>query len=218
MLHNNKAAYMICECKRANPAVANWCFARANWPSSKYSPCSMALVIERAETGEATAHLRELLASDNAYQVALDVRSTEHGDSAGSGRGAIEEAAGQVCRGLNGFAQFLAGRPVLLQVNQLATLIPVVFTTAALWVSTADIGVADLRTGKLPLSALKLEKREWLWLDYPQSTGLQHEIRQRSPAGSLRDVFFGEALRRIAVVAPAGIKPFLKSNLWVALW
>jgi hypothetical protein len=174
----------------------------------------MAFSITRAEAGAVSARLRELLSSDNAYQIALDVRTTEQGDTAGTGRGSIEEAAGQVCRGLNGFAQFLAARPSLLRAGSTATLIPVIFTTASLWASAADIGVADLSTGKLPVGELKLESREWLWLDYPQSAGLQHEIRPHAEAESLRDVFFGEALRRIAVVSPAGIRPFLKSQLW----
>src|SRR5579885_3410041 len=28
--------FLVCECKRANPAIANWCFAQADWPDKEH--------------------------------------------------------------------------------------------------------------------------------------------------------------------------------------
>jgi hypothetical protein len=221
---NNEPQFLICECKRANPATANWCFARAcgsQW--SQFAGVSTAEVIRRLPGGLASASLRELLSTDKAYQIALEVRTHEGGDQHGrQGRGEIEDAATQVCRGLNGFVEFLVTRLDLLPVGAHAVLVPVIFTTAQLWTSEIDLGTADIETGRLPAGKLGLQQRDWVWLDYPQSTGLKHSVRHepvpltphQSGPQPLARIFYAELMRKVAVVSPSGLTPFLTSALW----
>ena len=169
-----KPFYLIGECKRANPATAYWCFAKANLIRMEdYARQSFAEVLIRHESSrECTTRLQEIHLTNRAYQVALEVRTGQKGDSSSAGRGAIEDAVGQVCRGLNGFLEFMAKRRDLTPPNSMVIVLPVVFTTARLFVSPVDIGTADLLSGNLK-HEMQLEEIDWVWYDYPQSPGLK---------------------------------------------
>ncbi|HVF58817.1 MAG TPA: hypothetical protein VNJ70_03270 [Thermoanaerobaculia bacterium] len=216
VLHNNLPnIFLVCECKRANPAVANWCFAQADWPQKDYySGTSSASVVRRTSEGHVLATRQGLLPTQNAYQVGLEVRTGDLGDTGGSGRGEIEDAATQVCRGLNGLMEFLRDREDLLPRGKAAAFVPAVFTTASLWSSSVDLGTAEISTGRLTAENVKLDKSEWLWFDYPQSPGITHSILHASVRSELTDAFYAEALRRIAIVSADGIRAFLESGLW----
>jgi hypothetical protein len=51
-------------------------------------------------------HYKILSPSQNNYHFAVEAKTKNKGDEAGSGKGQIEEAAGQLCRGLNGLIDF----------------------------------------------------------------------------------------------------------------
>lgn len=206
--------YLLVECKRANPAVAYWCFARASWPrADDLASMSFVEVLTRSETGTCSTNLARILHTDRAYQVALEVRTGKKGDADGRGRGAIEESLGQVCRGFNGFLEFLATRDDITPVGSSTYVLPVVFTTAKLLVSPVELGTADLLSGELEQS-MQLEERDWVWLDYPQSPGLKHTITHKSVEPRLAEVFYSEFMRRVAVVSASGIENFLRSQMW----
>jgi hypothetical protein len=206
--------YLIGECKRANPAVAHWCFARASWPrADSLARMSFAEEIKRGEDGKCYTSLESMVHTDRAYQVALEVRTGQQGDSSGVGRGVIEESLGQVCRGLNGFLAFLASRDDVLPVGGKARLLPVIFTTAKIFASPVEVGTADLRSGELH-GAMGLEERDWVWLDYPQSPGIKHQIPHKPVSPLLAEVFYGEFMRRVAIVSAPAIETFLRSSMW----
>lgn len=171
-------------------------------------------VVCRAADGQTSMELQEFLHTDKSFQVALEVRTGEKGDDKGTGRGEIEDAATQVCRGLNGLAEFLGEREDLLARGRSLALVPAIFTTAKLWVSPTNAGTADVLTGKLPASELRLEQIDWLWLDYSQSRGVQHSISHGSAPTRLTDVFYREMARRIAIVNAGSIEQFMRSMLW----
>lgn len=215
LTNNSRRWLMICECKRANPATANWCFAKATWPRSDYRLYIWTPVIEQTAERTLRTSLKRLLPTDNAFQIALEIRTRQKGDRSGSGRGEVEEAASQVCRSLNGLINFLASRDSLLPAQGPLTLMPVVFTTATLWTSTVSLSAADVETGKLPLEELGMRRADWVWLDYPQSGGIQHSVQHERTAIDLKQVFYEEIVRRIAIVSPSGIEEFLTSEgLW----
>ncbi len=217
--HRRLSMFMVCECKRANPATANWCFARAEWPEGDRDwAVTMMPVVKRNPEGRTFAALRGFMHTDRAFQIALEVRTGERGSETGSGRGEIEEAATQVCRGLNGLAQFFEERTDILPKGQTATLVPVIFTTATLWTSPIDVGAADLLTGNLYTKQLELKQLGWLWLDYPQSRGIQHSIVHQSVQPGLTDIFYAEGVRRIAVINASGIEEFMSLQQWGRSW
>src|SRR5262249_11387564 len=151
--------------------------------------------------------------TDRAYQVASEVRTGQRGDAGGVGRGAIEESMTQVCRGLNGFLEFLAARDDITPAGSSTYVLPVVFTTAKLFVSQVEIGTADLLSGEIE-GPMRLEERDWIWFDYPQSPGLKHSIPRKPEQPRLAEVFYSEFMRRVAVVSASGIENFLRSPMW----
>lgn len=207
---------LVAECKRANPALSNWCFARAPLVRHNRSverPSLDRLFRHRGQifyVEQSTAALAE-----NAYHLAFEVKSQSKGDASGS-RTTIEDAATQVCRGTNGLIEFyLRDVELLKEINELWFL-PVIFTTANLWVSGADLAETDLASGELTVSSANLKQASWLLYQYHISPGIKHQTRYEPRTADLGEALDKEFIRTIAVVAPEGIEPFLTwaSHLW----
>jgi hypothetical protein len=139
--------------------------------------------------------------------------NSQQGDQRGGSRDAIENALTQVCRGFNGFLQFVASGHDILEPTPLIRAVPVIFTTAKLLVSSVDIGTADLQSGELQ-GSMNLEERDWIWFDYAQSLGIMHSIVPKEPHFSLTEVFLSHFLQRVAIVSAPGINDFLSSEMW----
>ena len=97
---------------------------------------------------------------DAIYDVAVEASTGEKGDERGSRSGAIEDAVGQVCRGLNGLIEYfrLYGHVDAEPFE----FFPVVVTTAELLTTAKPLTESDLSTGRVdprgrsPESALGL--------------------------------------------------------------
>lgn len=148
--HRTGRVQLVCECKRANPAFANWFFATTPFLARKEAAHTCNAERLRHFHGEIRAEGTSVDVIPDGYQVAIEVKSQEKGDSAPTtGRSAIEDAVSQVLRGLNGLVQFYARMPSLLDSSKPTFLFPVVFTTAAIWTTSAKLDNADLVTGKI---------------------------------------------------------------------
>lgn len=207
--------YLICECKRVNPSRGNWCFLRAPFIHRSREMGFQRLLIECVERwqGEMQASGHPGNAVD-AYGVGLAIRESEPGDKAGKrDDDAIEDAASQVLRGVNGFANTLHTHPHLLRWGNetaAALLIPAIFTTAKLWVSDADISSASINDGKIDLSATSFEPKPWLWFAYHASPGLRHSLKRRTFSPTIHNLMDDDYIRHIAVVSTDGIEQFLR--------
>jgi len=218
----NTHIYLIGECKRVNPALGHWCFARA--PYTHRSPAPKKLLVESIEVvsldqvapvdSQQPYRLINTVsssASDVIYHVGRELRSNEKGESqASTGRGAIEEATGQVLLGVNGMIQHIAAHHEVLRPGNKITLVPVIFTTANLWTSEVDLGAADLATGRHAPDTAQLTSQSWIWLNYNQSPSLKHSFPIQNLNG--RDVLETEYTRSIAVVNALGIEDFLQRS------
>jgi hypothetical protein len=103
---------IVGECKRANPALCNWCFLRAPFKgASSLSEYVFAEVLEWLKSGEPACRVQPLFHSQNVYHLGIEVKSRQKGNPCDKGRGAIEDAAGQVLRGMNGLIQFFRRSP-----------------------------------------------------------------------------------------------------------
>jgi hypothetical protein len=146
------------------------------------------------------------------YHIGLPVRGKEDGDGqGGSTREVIERAADQVVRGVNGFADFLNRNRQIVGGHQRVVLLPVVFTTAALYASGVDLAEAKIVDGNLPAQA-EIESVPWIWFQYHVSSSLRHQITRAYDAGSLKslgDVLHFEHSRSIAIVSVTGIEKFM---------
>jgi hypothetical protein len=213
--------YMVAECKRANPALSNWCFAKV--PESIPNSSRDSVFVEVAcvpDVGAWYTATQHRFHSSNVYHIALEVRTRERGDPGGSDRGAIEQAATQVCRGLNGLLNFFKGDPDVFKGERgndsIIGFLPVIFTTARLWASDVDLSSADLQQGKFDLAGVNLEEKLWLFYHYHQSPGLKHSVDTLKASTSLEKVLYSEYVRTIAVVNAQGISEFLRLNVWLS--
>lgn len=222
--------FLVAECKRVNPSYHNWFFARA--PYVRRGRVSTDILIEKVHrVGQSLeASLSRQDGSENIYHIPVEVKGVAKGDSQGTGRGAIESAATQVIRGVNGLIECFRKNLRYLPDNSPVTFIPVIFTTARVWATDADIAAADLDTGQVVLASADMYEKPWLWFQYNVSPGLQHTVdRYRvNPDDMDRDIDsdigptdLGDLLeidyaRAIAVVGPNGIDDFFVSQRWIS--
>jgi hypothetical protein len=85
--------YLVGECKRANPALSDWCFVRA--PYTRRNPGEGALLAEDVHNDTSgntvTAGIARFWGSREIYHIGVELRLGNQGDPSGSGRGAIED-------------------------------------------------------------------------------------------------------------------------------
>lgn len=211
LTHRSGPWQIIAECKRVDPALARWAFAKA--PYVRRNRSDEPYFAERVckeSSGFSVTGVRLDRRFDNAYQVALELKTDQSGDGTSSGRSAIEEAASQVCRGVGGMVEFLFTNHHLLTESKPIVLLPVIFTTAELWTTNADLSESDCATGKLP-SEVKVEKADWVCLQYHVSPGLKHSHRPPTIGGTLGAILDTEYVRTIAIVNASGIDRFLRA-------
>ncbi len=112
-------------------------------------------------------------------------------------------------RGLSGYLEALSQNKELFEGTK-THLLPVIFTTAQLWISSADLGSADLSTGDIDLSNDKFEPVPWLWYQYHMSPGLKHiSVYQPKDQIKVEEFIESKYIRTVAIVSPSGIEEFL---------
>lgn len=204
---------LIAECKRANPAHANWCFAKAPYirRGSGLPPIILERVCRTEDGVEAGPHF--VGHGRDIYGLAYEVRTDAKGDGA-PGRGAIEEASSQLMKGLSGIVELLARQPNILPSQGGLTIVPVIFTTATVWVTNVDMAEAEVSNGAMPEGELLPAPRGWLWYRYHISPGIAHTQKQRGSTTELGDFVEHRFARCIAVVSPLGIDDFMSAESW----
>jgi hypothetical protein len=216
--HRDKSLYLIGECKRVNPGLSNWCFARTLFTTR--NPKDTKLIIQNTWQSERASHtvLTGISSenSDQIYHLGLEIKSNQKGDSQGQQKGeALNKGAEQVCLGINGMIEFLAARPTLLTGRGKVHLLPAIFTTAQVFTSDVDLGSANINTGDLDNSTVALKQRPWIWLQYNISPTLTHSQHVSPTSRSMESVLEQEFCQSIAIVSPQGIESFLSRDWWL---
>jgi hypothetical protein len=207
--------WILGECKRVNPALAEWYFARMShvrWSNSE--ACYVEMAQEQADksftsTSVEIYYPEEILIG----HVGFEVKTNQTGDK-GGGSDAIEKAAGQILTGVNGMVEFLNKYRDALGVYRHRILIPVLFTTAKLWVSEQDLSIADLQTGKIDWKALNLKSVPYLFYQYHLSPGIKHAFGIAKKAvpvfndSRLSGILAAEFIRSVIVVSASGVQEF----------
>lgn len=203
--------YIVCECKRVNPALANWCFVKMPFPLDAITD-GYDVVIETIRRDISAVHVEGMrtFPTKDAFHVGFEVKTQVRGDSAGP-RNTIEEAATQVSRAANGFANFFLRRPKDIPLRETVRIVPMIITTADLWVSDLDVRVTDLSSGEIRHADHKLRRVDHLWFQYHVSPTLKHARWAVRHDKYLDYVLEREFLRSIAVVNPRGLDRFLRA-------
>jgi len=210
---------IVAECKRANPALVDWCFVRLpHTPLARSVAFEQVRVYGKEPDTTAYAALRGGWSSDLVYNLGLPIKGHTVGDRTGDNRTALDDAVTQVLRGTNAFMESIAKEPTLLVPsgeNAFGIVVPVVFTTAQLWVSDVDLGASELATGKVP--QVSLQSQPWLWLKQNISPDLKHTLHHDEPfnrGNPLEDYLLRDYSRCVAIVSAGGTESFLKVGHW----
>ena len=210
-LRHGLPLYLLAECKRANPALSNWCFARAPYVRRNRTTSEPLFTecVQRDASGVYASACRGLPLKD-AYHIALEVKSNKRGEPYGSARGAIEDAATQICRGLNGMVEFAAENEQILSNRTRAYFLHAIFTTAKVWVSDVDLGSADIESGNIDFERTNLDEKPWVFYQYHLSPGIKHSYSPTERPTTIGGLLDFEYVRTIAVVTASGIESFLR--------
>jgi len=216
--HFKYPLYLICECKRVNPALSEWCFVKAPFVIQRYAP-KQAVVVESLVKSYVAVHDEErprgapraVPLNVMLYHVGFEAKSQKKGDPKGGKGDAIESAVTQVLRGTNGYLTTLEANPSLMEGDRRLDLLPVVFTTANLWVSDVDLYSSDLATGDVKLGNDNAQRVGWLWYQYHMSPGLKHSFPLLPHKGhrKLEEFMESQYVRTVAIVSAGGIEDFL---------
>ena len=209
---------LVGECKRVNPVYSKWCFARSRYQEPRW--LEQKIIAECIQLREPR---RSSIVNSPNYDRIFDIgfvlktskdnnEIVEHAVS--KDNDAIENSCTQVLRGLNGLVSGLSEneslRTTLQGINRVLVL-PVVFTTAKLVSSDVDMAKADLNSGRVKLEK-EPEIKDWLFLQYPQSPTVRHQLPARVPnsARTWSEVVAHEFWRTVTIISPNGIASYLK--------
>jgi len=213
--NTRRSLYLISECKRANPAISNWCFAKASYvPHIERASCAFYEVVSEVKTNRIVTSLVNLIVSENIYHVAIEVKTGDKGDEVGKVRGEIERASTQVCRGLNGIINLFSRSRDSFGRDHSVGFLPVIFTTAELFISDVNLSLADIETGEIESSSFSIEQKSWIFYHYNQSLGLKHSLPVKEKRTDLKSTLYSDYVRTIAIVSSSGISSFLRSSIF----
>ncbi|MBN2105021.1 hypothetical protein JW835_13350 [bacterium] len=208
--HNKFPIYIICECKRANPAFSNWCFARSphsHKHQNRFSP----IIFDRMKHTSHGDYSNQVVTLDKqniGYHIGYDIKSDKQGDKFSKGRGAFKDAVTQVIKGYNGFIDYFCSK-CLVTGGQYFDVIPVIFTTANLWSSDIELNNADIRDGTISYESINFKEEEYIWFQENISQTLKHNIHLETNPVELKDVLDYYFTRSIGIINSKSIKKFL---------
>jgi len=213
---------LVVECKRSDPATANWCFVQA--PYTARNPKTTEVIFEQFswnELGLVTRVAIPAYANDPVCHLGFELRTGKSGDGVGGRNQTINDAVSQVLRGTSGLLNHLQesaiGQPKSIQ---LVRVIPLIITTAEIFITTADLGSADLHTGTLPAEAISTKKVTNVWFTHNRSPALKPTapLTGRAKFNDLSSALRSEFARSIAIVNSEGIDDFMSWDLEEWLW
>ncbi len=216
---------LIAECKRADPKFSHWCFVRAPLVRRRESELFIADRVKCSLSGRPGELADPLVGprdicgdiTQRAYHIGLAIKDvTSTGEASASEQDAIEKAASQVCRGVNGLIETMQKRTALFRSANPTpqgfyerTLLPVIFTTARLYVSEYNLSTADIHTGKCDISGAAFTETSWLYFQYHLSPGIKHTAKSEGECTTIGGLLDNEYVRTIPIVTAAGVDSFL---------
>jgi hypothetical protein len=88
--HFQGGKYLVCECKRTNPKLSDWCFLRLPRFFDSHADLSLFEVVQN-DGQEVKAALSQPGNPGEIFHIAQEVKSQKKGDETGRGRGVIEK-------------------------------------------------------------------------------------------------------------------------------
>jgi hypothetical protein len=217
--------FLVVECKRVNPAMKCWAFVKAPYVRRNLESEGEAFIREaihyRASDGNVLAYAATKKSPlSEGYRIAREIKiPSAKGDSEGSsGKEAVEEAATQVSLAVNGLIELFKGLNLAHGTDMICQFIPVIVSTAQLFVGDVDLKEGNLDTGEIEKGGLKnWRETNWVFYQYPVSPGIKHTLRPDTgfrPPTQILQLDLGESVQRdfvrtIAIVQGKHFEEFL---------
>lgn len=177
--------YAIVECKRVNPTRGYWLFGKPLQPYFS-QPLLINLRSESRGGNRAKTHYDQLkLQFDDIATYLIDnwwLQIGKRGNKIDSSPNPIEDAFIQACIGASGLAQELDFQLLKSYEKSSILFIPIVITTAPLYVATYELNDVSLASGTINRdkiyfgpSGQEPEKLQWLLVDYGASRSISPE-------------------------------------------
>lgn len=252
--HRSLPLFYVAECKRVAPTVGVWCFLRT--PSVRRGRDREYYFLDEFVAGESTTSfargVRRQVEDKSApfFNVGFAIkphtaRAGHHspkdaqapgektGDDEGGtpdARKAIEDAAGQVCRGVGGLLDHWRARQNRGGPRFSLCVAGLIVTTAKLFSCETDLLETDLSTGNVDANAEQLNEQPWIFYQYHRSPGVTPEIPfvpmptagpaeqdiRESPSVTLTKYLDLVSVRTIAIVSAPNLQTFLTTHYWDA--
>lgn len=203
--------WLVGECKRVNPAFSEWFFLKAPHVRRDHEERYVVEEIhlhhhEMFARGVSLRAGREELMFHTAYAAPIDAK----GDGP-PGHNAVEDAAGQACKGMNGLANLLKSNRGLLGEQNKRIVVPVIFTTANLFSCELPVAQVDLPSGEVAPEKLNVVAQPFVFYQYHLSPELAHDVMRVGAAPGLSPLLADAFIRTIAIVNASGIETFFKA-------
>ena len=180
LTNERRPQLVVAECKRADPKLARWVFARS--PLTRDGETELGTYISGVVWDTSSGRLQELtyhVADARPFHIPFELRTNQEGDGRGHDTKSIDEAAKQVFLGTAGLLGALSDDPrLLLEENIQHAVIPTIFTTAELFVVNEDISTALLTTGAV--ENVSTSRVDWLWYQTNLSRDLRASVQPKS--------------------------------------
>lgn len=202
---------MQAECKRINPVYSDWCFVKSPFINRNQSENDKIFILESLLRDDDIIlnFVLEKFRVNEDYHTGFSVKKSKSGASTGETGQAIEDASTQVLRGLNGFIETMNKENWVWSKSYRASFLPVIFTTAELFVSDTDISRVDLQTGEVILSKDEVKSVPCLYFQYSMSPGLKHLVGSEKEVTDLSSLLISDYVRTIPIVSATGVEDFL---------
>jgi hypothetical protein len=105
--------------------------------------------------------------------------------------------------------------------THLIRFVPIIITTAKIFITKADLGEANLKTGNLSPEAVKIEPCDAIWLTHNRSPALKPNapsITAASDFNQFSSALRNEFARSVAIISADGLDSFMSWNLEDWLW
>ncbi len=214
--HRDRPTYLVLECKRVDSSTA-WCFSSVPFVRRDNNSHELLFdIFQRLDefSGQAIT-FSPSLSTERLFELGLPFDSGKKGDGGGwKDRDDVEKSVSQAILGAAGLINCMNRNLEIIMPREDAMIIPVVLTTAELYLSGADLSRVNLESGKMCESEIHPQPIDWLWFRYHASSRISHPVNRGQYRFASHELTLSRLLDRdhsktVAIVNALGLSAFL---------
>ena len=204
--------YILAIGEQTNPKIAGWCFSKSAFIQrrTKTQKISMEYLCLEKEVLKASVEPVGLNAElYNRAFAFFDDKNSNHDESAIS---TIENVFNRIIIGLNGIIDTIKLQECMLLNHKKIMFIPVIFTTATLWIKNAKCAEENVSSENLDDNIDEVTRKDWIWYRHHLPQSYKHSVQSQNAIMDLKEILCNQYARCIAIVNQNGIEDFLSQT------